>query len=380
MKKTNQKNNIQLLHIEGKKPFSIFSATIKMISLLTICISTFANANTYPSKHEINANLFVTTIDPVWEPISGTIKDQNGGPIPGAMVKVKGTTRAAPTDADGKFTIEAKTGDILIISSIGFTNKEVTVTGNSLVNIVLSESVESLNELVVVGYSVQKKESLTGALSTIKGTDLTTVTSPNVQNMLAGKAPGLFVAPGSGRPGAAGAVIIRGQATLSGTTSPLWVIDGVIIGSNPGDLNPDDIESLTVLKDAASTAIYGSQGANGVIIATTKRGKSGQMTVDVSSKAGFTTLTNGNLQVMDGAQLYDYFASFTNANTINFPRWNPELRNSNFSWWDLATTEGFNQIIMFLYKAEVKSYNPFCLLVFMMNLAQLKDMTMNVIT
>lgn len=226
MKKINQKNNIQLLHIEGKKPFSIFSATIKMIPLLTICISTFANANINPSKHDVNANLFLTTTDPVWDPISGTIKDQNGGPIPGAMVKVKGTTRAASTDADGKFTIDAKTGDILIISSIGFTNKEVTVTAATLGNIVLSESVESLNELVVVGYSVQKKESLTGALSTIKGTDLTTVTSPNVQNMLAGKAPGLFVAPGSGRPGAAGAVIIRGQATLSGTTSPLWVIDG----------------------------------------------------------------------------------------------------------------------------------------------------------
>lgn len=344
MKKINQKNNIQLLHIEGKKPFSIFSATIKMISLLTICISTFANANIYSfNKHDVNAKLASTTTAPLWDPISGTIKDQKGGPIPGAMVKVKGTTRAASTDAEGKFNIDAKTGEILVISSIGYTAKEITVTGATLGDISLAESVESLNELVVVGYSVQKKESLTGALSTIKGTDLTTVTSPNVQNMLAGKAPGLFVAPGSGRPGSAGAVIIRGQATLSGTTSPLWVIDGVIIGSNPGDLNPDDIESLTVLKDAASTAIYGSQGANGVIIATTKRAKSGQMTIDVSSKAGFTTLTNGNLQVMDGAQLYDYFASFANANTISFPRWKPELRNSNFSWWDLATTEGFNQ-------------------------------------
>ncbi|TKB97503.1 TonB-dependent receptor [Pedobacter cryotolerans] len=315
-----------------------------MISLLTICIPTFANANIYSfNKNDVNDKLASTTTAPLWDPISGTIQDQKGGLIPGAVVKVKGTTKAASTDAEGKFTIDAKTGDILIISSIGFTTKEVTVTGSTLGSIALAESVESLNELVVVGYSVQKKESLTGALSTIKGTDLTTVTSPNVQNMLAGKAPGLFVAPGSGRPGAAGAVIIRGQATLSGTTSPLWVIDGVIIGSNPGDLNPDDIESLTVLKDAASTAIYGSQGANGVIIATTKRAKSGQMTIDVSSKAGFTTLTNGNLQVMDGAQLYDYFSSFANANTISFPRWKPELRNSNFSWWDLATTEGFNQ-------------------------------------
>jgi TonB-linked SusC/RagA family outer membrane protein len=341
MKKTNQKNYIQLLHLRARRPFAIFSVTLKIIFLLMMCNSMFAKANINYLK-EVNSNL---SLSPTYtrEPITGIIRDQKGGPIPGVMVKVKGTTRAASTDGEGKFTIDAKAGDVLIISSIGFNGKEVTVTGNSLGNIVLSESVESLNELVVVGYSVQKKESLTGALSTIKGADLTTVTSPNVQNMLAGKAPGLFVAPGSGRPGATAAVIIRGQATLSGTTSPLWVIDGVIIGSSPGDLNPDDIESLTVLKDAASTAIYGSQGANGVIIATTKRAKSGQMTIDVSSKAGFTTLTNGNLQVMDGAQLYDYFASFANANTISFPRWNPELRNSNFSWWDLATTEGFNQ-------------------------------------
>lgn len=343
MKNINQKNHIKI-HIEGKKSFSLFSATGKMIAILTIGISTFANANIYfPTKNDANAKAGSDTKATLWEPISGTIKDAKGGPIPGALVKVNGTTRAVSANNEGYFSIDAKIGDVLTITSLGYTTKEVTITGGSLVDILLSESIESLDELVVVGYSVQKKESLTGALSTIKGSQLKNITSPNVQNMLAGKAPGLFVAPGSGRPGSAGAVIIRGQATLNGTTSPLWVLDGVIIGSSPGDLNPDDIESLTVLKDAASTAIYGSQGANGVIIATTKRAKSGEMTIEISSKAGLTTLTNGNLKVMDGAQLYDYFSSFANANTISFPRWKPELRNSNFSWWDLATKEGFNQ-------------------------------------
>ncbi|RZJ70349.1 MAG: SusC/RagA family TonB-linked outer membrane protein, partial [Flavobacterium sp.] len=278
-----------------------------------------------------------------FEAITGTVKDAKGGVIPGASITVKGTNRVTSSNNLGVFSIEAKAGETLVISSIGFASKEVTISGTSVGIVTLSESAETLSELVVVGYSVQKRQSLTGALSTISADKLKNVTSPNVQNLLAGKAPGLFVAPGSGKPGATAAVIIRGQATLNGTTNPLWVLDGVIVGSSPGELNPEDIESITVLKDAASTAIYGSQGANGVIVVTTKRAKSGQMTVDVSSRTGVNQLTNGNLKMMDGAELYDYFASFANANTISFPRWKPDLRDSNFDWWDLATKTGFNQ-------------------------------------
>src|SRR5690606_39996267 len=115
----------------------------------------------------------------------------------------------------------------------------------------------------------QKKESLTGSLQSVSGNKLRDVTTPSVENMLNGKAAGVFVSPGAGRPGARGAVVIRGQATIGGTTSPLWVIDGVIVGSNPGDINPADIANMTILKDAASTPIYGSQAANAVIVVTT---------------------------------------------------------------------------------------------------------------
>lgn len=304
MKNLYQKH-IPVRNMQKGSPSIIFFATAMVVVSCTMGLSNFANAKTFSAAKPI-----VINEDPVQDPVSGTIKDAKGSPIPGASVKVKGTTRVVSTNGEGHFSIEANIGDVLTISSISYITREVTITGVSLGNITLDESIVSLDELVVVGYSVQKKESLTGALSTIKASELKNVTSPNVQNMLAGKAPGLFVAPGSGRPGSAGAVIIRGQATLNGTTSPLWVIDGVIVGSSPGDLNPDDIDGLTVLKDAASTAIYGSQGANGVIIVTTKRAKAGQMIIDVSSKAGLTTLTNGNLQVMDGAQLYDLFFFF----------------------------------------------------------------------
>ena len=200
-----------------------------------------------------------------------------------------------------------------------------------------------MEEVVVVGYGVQKKESLTGAMSTLKENRLKDVTTPTVENMLNGKVSGVYVAPGSGQPGSNGAVQIRGRATLSGSTSPLWVIDGVIVGEDPGVLNPSDIENMTILKDAASTAIYGSQGANGVIIVTTKMGKSEKMKINASVKLGVSTMTNGKMEVMNGAELYDYYASFPNQEDIKFSRWNPELRNANFDWGELASQAGFTQ-------------------------------------
>ena len=273
--------------------------------------------------------------------IQGVVSDGNG-PLSGVTIQVKNKNKITSTDDSGKFSILANVGDVLVFTRIGYQTKEVTVNSTDITVTLQSEN-EDIEEVVVVGYGLQKKESLTGALQVVKGEELRDITTPNVENMLNGKVSGAFVAPGSGRPGSGGAVVIRGQATLNGTTSPLWVIDGVIVGSGAGDLNPDDIETMTVLKDAASTAIYGSQGANGVVVVTTKRAKSGTSNIDFSTRMGVNQLTNGNLQVMNGAELYDYYASFANANTISFPRWKPELRNSNFDWWDLATKNGFVQ-------------------------------------
>lgn len=275
--------------------------------------------------------------------VTGTITDESGIPIPSANIIEKGTTRGAMTDFDGNFNLEVPVDATLVISYIGYASQEINVDNRSEINVVLKQDAAALEEVVVVGYSSQKRESLTGALQTVTGDDLRSVTTPSVENMLNGKAPGVFVAPGSGRPGSRGGVVIRGQATLSGTTSPLWVIDGVIIGSGAGELNPEDIESMTILKDAASTSIYGSQGANGVIVVTTKRAKIGKTTVSISSNTGFNELNNGNMDMMNGAQLYDYYASFANEDQISFPRWKPDLRNSNFDWWDVATKSGFTQ-------------------------------------
>ncbi|MFK8302356.1 SusC/RagA family TonB-linked outer membrane protein [Capnocytophaga stomatis] len=275
--------------------------------------------------------------------VTGKVTDDTNSPLPGASILVKGSTHGVSSDFDGNYEIEAKQGDILEFSFIGFQTqtKKVTTTGKSTtINVVLLEDAQQLEDVVVIGYGTQKKESLTGALQTVKKEKLADVTTPSVENMLNGKVSGVFVAPGSGRPGETGAVIIRGKSTLNGSTAPLWVIDGVIVGSSAGALNPSDIESMTILKDAASTAIYGSQGANGVILITTKKAKEGKLQSQISLRQGISSLTNGNLEVMNGAELYDYFNSFSNVSNIKFPRWNPELRNSNFDWWKEATTMG----------------------------------------
>lgn len=275
--------------------------------------------------------------------IKGTILDQNGEPIIGANVLVKGTTNGTITDFDGNYELDAPVGSTLTISFIGYKTIEVKATAEKQ-TIKLVEDTETLDEVIVVGYTTQRKESLTGAMSNIKSDKLKDVTTPSVENMLNGKVPGVYVAPGSGQPGSSGAVVIRGQATLNGTTAPLWVIDGVIVGSDAGQLNPDDIESMTILKDAASTAIYGSQGANGVIVVTTKNARAEKMRVNASVKVGVSNLVKGNMEMMNGAELYEYYTKFQNADELKPTNWwSEDLKNRNFDWWDLATQTGFTQ-------------------------------------
>ncbi|MDR0891917.1 MAG: carboxypeptidase-like regulatory domain-containing protein [Mediterranea sp.] len=272
--------------------------------------------------------------------MTGTVVDAaSGDPIIGANVRVKGTTTGAITDADGQFTLEVSPGVTLEISYIGYLTQEVALKAGMTVR--LSEDSQALSEVVVVGYGAQRRESLTGALQTVKSDELLKTTTSSVEDMLSGKAPGVYVVPGGGGPDDKGSVIIRGNTSINGTADPLWVIDGVIVGNrSDNSLNPNDIESMTILKDAASTAIYGSQGANGVVVVTTKRAKSDRVTVNLSAKFGWTSLSNGNLQMMDGAELYDYYKSFSNSESVNFPRWNEDLRNDNFDWWKLSTRTG----------------------------------------
>ena len=310
------------------------------VSLLTLCTLPLV-AGVVPEQEPSSSPL---TLAQVAGKVRGRIVDATTGePIIGASIHIKGNKRVGTvSDTQGGYTLSAAPGVTLVISYIGYETLEVRATEKEQV-IQLKESSQTLSELVVVGYTTQRKESLTGAMISLKDSKLKDMTTPSVSNLLNGKAPGVYVAPGSGRPGSSAAVVIRGQVTLNGNTRPLWVIDGVIVGDDPGQLNPQDIEGLTILKDAASTAIYGSAGANGVVVVTTKSSRSGKLRVSASVRAGLSHLNNGNLHMMNGAELYDYFASTGNASTIPFPRWKPALRNDNFDWWALATRTGISQ-------------------------------------
>lgn len=230
----------------------------------------------------INRQVFVDS-QPKDIQLSGTVTDEKGEGLPGVSVVVKGSQRGATTDVSGKYSISVPTGQsILVFSFVGYLSKEVAVGSQTQINVSLQTDTKALEEVVVVGYGTQKKVNMTGAVSTI---DMTKVAESrpitSVSSSLYGLAPGLSVNQGNGRPGGDGAsLLVRGSGTLN-NASPLVIVDGV--ESNMNNLNPQDIETISVLKDAASAAIYGSRAANGVILITTKKGKEGTLKINYNS-------------------------------------------------------------------------------------------------
>ncbi|WP_396633358.1 SusC/RagA family TonB-linked outer membrane protein [Maribacter sp. R86514] len=208
--------------------------------------------------------------------LTGTVTDETSMPVPGANVVIQNTTTGTSTDFDGNFSITVSNGDVLEFSSIGYATKAVNITGQQTLNVVLAEDASQLEEVVVVGYGTRKKSHLTGAVAQIGGDDVAAVQATRVDDALAGKLPGVFIQNQDGAPGADPKIQIRAASSISGASNPLIVVDGYPISGGIASVNPNDIESLEVLKDAASAAIYGSRGANGVILITTKKGKSGK--------------------------------------------------------------------------------------------------------
>ena len=251
--------------------------------------------------------------------VSGTISDSNG-PLPGASVAVKGTTNGAQTDLDGKFTIKnVGSNAVLVFSYIGLKSQEINVAGKTTVKVVLKEDSAELKEVVVIGYGSVKKKDATGAIDQIGSKDFDNVASPSPAQLLRGKVAGVQVTQSSGEPGAGVSIRIRGNSSVRSGNGPLIVIDGVPLdGGNisaGGDsllgdsssrnplnfVNQNDIESISILKDASSTAIYGSRGANGVIVITTKKGKSKEPQISYNSSVQFSKMS-GDFNVMDAGQ------------------------------------------------------------------------------
>ncbi|PAM92025.1 SusC/RagA family TonB-linked outer membrane protein [Flavobacterium sp. IR1] len=217
--------------------------------------------------------------------VSGTIHDESGLPVPGATVLVKGTNKATASDFDGKFQISVPTNGVLTFSFVGYVKVEEAVNGRTKLDINLKPESQTLNEVVVVGYGTQKKSVVTGAISSVKAKDLESLPITRVEQALQGRVSGVSIAANAGQPGSPSTIRIRGFTTLN-NNDPLWVVDGVIIDNGGiGYLNQSDIESIEVLKDGASGAIYGSRAAAGVILVTTKKGKAGRISVNYT---GFT--------------------------------------------------------------------------------------------
>lgn len=251
--------------------------------------------------------------------VHGVVTDANGEPLIGASVMVKGTSRGTATDIDGAYTLDVKPGETLTFSYVGYIPSDVKVGKDPVLNVQLQENTNNLNELVVVGYGVQKKKLVTGATFQVKGEQIAGMNTSNALTAMQSMAPGVQITQASTQPGKGFKVNIRGMGTI-GESSPLLVIDGIVSGTaNDGlnGLNPNDIESIDVLKDAASAAIYGSRAANGVILVTTKQGKQGKVSLTYDGFVGWSNPYRqpGSLN----AQQYMQVINETNYNTYGAP-------------------------------------------------------------
>lgn len=238
--------------------------------------------------------------------VTGTVSDENG-PLPGVTVLLKGTNNGVVTDFDGNYAINDVSPDgVLVYSFVGYVTEEISVNNQSEIDVTLETDMSSLDEVVVIGYGTMKRSDVTGAVVSVSSDAIEESIPTTLDQVLQGRAAGVQIQQNSGAPGASSSIRIRGISSITGSNEPIFVIDGVIVDSNTGQagqnafasINPADIESIDILKDASATAIYGSRAANGVILITTKRGKDGEATINYDSYIGFQELPN-NLDLLN---------------------------------------------------------------------------------
>lgn len=295
-----------------------------MLSVLLLCLSSLAWSQT--------------------RKVEGTVKGENGTPIAGASITLKGTNKGTVTNADGKFSIEvSSTGkSVLIVNSIGFTAQEISVGNLGVLSIQLVSENKQLEDVVVVGYGAVRKKDLTGAVGSLSTRDIVRTNPSNATQALQGQVTGVVITKQSNKPGQAFSIDIRGQNTITGATEPLVVIDGVI-GARLRDINPQDIQSIDILKDASSTAIYGARGANGVIIISSKRGLSGRPRVTLDSYIGSKSPAHF-AQLQTAQQFYqmaqDAVLNGGSATAFTASEMNVINSGKSTNWLDLVTKPG----------------------------------------
>ena len=277
--------------------------------------------------------------------VSGQVVDQDGEPLIGATVRVKGSQSGSVTDFDGNFSIDAPSNATLVVSYVGYKDREIAVRGRAVIEkIQLESDSQILDQVVVVGYGTQKKADLTGAVSIVNAEELKRVSNSNISTMLEGKVAGVQITS-DGQPGADPAVRIRGLGTF-GDTSPLYVIDGVPMGTTIRDFSPNDIETIQVLKDASAGAIYGSRAANGVVIITTKGGKKDQpLKVDYKGYFGVDWIPSSTYDVMNADQYSNYLGqAAANSNTPLPGGYSLNAETGRYQFMDATDTNWFDEV------------------------------------
>ena len=265
--------------------------------------------------------------------VTGSVTDQEGYPLEGATVVVKGTTQGVTVDSEGRYEMSVPGNAVLLASYLGYVSQEKPVGGEHTINFILQEDTEYLDDVIVVAYGSMSKSDFTGSASQVSGEDIANSSRESVDKGMIGKVSGVRIASDNGDPGSAGNVQIRGVGSISASTAPLYVIDGVVMSSSTASdlqlgyksmgilntINPEDIESMTVLKDAAAASLYGSRAANGVIIITTKKGRQGKTTITYSGEAGVSSKANRKaLRMLDGPGFLQYLKDAgDNAYSIN---------------------------------------------------------------
>ncbi|WP_457271877.1 SusC/RagA family TonB-linked outer membrane protein [Pedobacter sp. UYEF25] len=290
------------------------------------------------------------------EPITGKITDEKGLALPGVSVKIKESGKSTVTNDQGNFSVSAQQGETLVLSYIGYQTQELKISGTSI-NVILRERVGLLDQVVVVGYGTQKKKDITGAISVITSKDLDDRPSTQFGSSIEGKAAGVQVIRSSGQPQAGFAIRIRGTSTITSGSEPLYIVDGVPM-ANVSEINTSDIESLSILKDASSAAIYGSSGANGVVLITTKRGKNQKTEINFETYNGYSKLWNHS-NVLNAAQyksLMEEMGQSLDASKYTADTdWQKELfRTANMQKYQLSLTGGNENTTYYMSGAFLK--------------------------
>jgi TonB-dependent starch-binding outer membrane protein SusC len=252
--------------------------------------------------------------------VKGRITNEKNQPVPDVSVVAKGTSTGTTTNVNGEFQISASSNGILVVSSVGYPTKEIAVNGQVIHNITLTTSATDMEQVVVIGYGTQRKADVTGSTVSVKGETLNEIKAPNIFNQLQGRAAGVDIVNNGTSIGTAGEIRIRGNRSLTGNNNPLIVVDGMVYGGSINDIDPENIEGIDILKDASATAIYGSRGANGVIILTTKRGRSGRPVTTYNGYVGRVSAI-GTYRLFNG-QEYAQFKNDAKAGNSNVPNAN----------------------------------------------------------